>query len=365
MPALCADVLLLISDQISPTDRASLRAACKAFDLIVSPSFFQSTPIILDLPPILDNPAHLDVESYSGWSQFGQHLVIRCLGGYEWENAFDGINTPLSQFLTSLKELHSIHWTIHEDDLEWTYPIIQGALLSFTKLRSLSLARHAKARYDPHAFTELWPVLSERGMHLTSLEVPTPDTALLDYLASYSTLESLTFSAAEDKRNVLADRFFADILPRHAGTLSSLICSAKLPIRQYRQIPAPNSNWALSARNAAAISSLTNLKTLEMTVPHRDPVNGVSLLMSTVTTHLPSLREFAALGSAYRYQRFSCVIVSDDPHRGKTFRHQRAVEAAMRNYASVNEGDPEVTRLVESHRARIAVRRKTSLTEMK
>ncbi|KAJ7636349.1 hypothetical protein FB45DRAFT_1137933 [Roridomyces roridus] len=390
MPALCADVLLLISREIACADRQSFRAASKDFSFTVSPSFFKSTAIILDLPRMMDNPTQLDVGSSSGWSQFGRTLVIRSLRGEETKSGSDLVKTPLTDFLTSLKELRSIHWTLVNGDLEWAYQTVQSAFASFSKLenltiidkrtsdmpidltkmllaapltnlRSLNLAKHVKApaHYNPALFAELWSALAERGVQLTSLEVPTPDSALLDYLASYSSLESLMFSAGDD--DAMADRFFAEILPNHATTLLSFICSAR---KRYQ--PPCGANWTFSRRNATAISNLKNLHTLEMSVPEYDPeVDYVSMLIEAATTHLPALRVFAVLGSTYIWRRRRCVRYGGDEKRDcKPVRRYRDIQATVDDYALAHEGDPEVSRLVASHRARIEVRRRASFTEM-
>ncbi|KAJ4485378.1 hypothetical protein J3R30DRAFT_1349240 [Lentinula aciculospora] len=157
----------------------------------------------------------------------------------------------------------------------------------------------------------LWTALSAQEIHLRSLILSRAANeltdAFLDYLQSYSGLETLSFRgpwAYNDlEYDSAADRFYRDVLPMHVDSLT------KLEIRIVFE-----SRWCFGAHNFHAFQSCRRLRCLWVKINHRgleaDPTpytldlyadknlpsktpfpNSVHLLLKMISGSLPELEK--------------------------------------------------------------------------
>ncbi|KAF7345666.1 hypothetical protein MVEN_01586300 [Mycena venus] len=143
-----------------------------------------------------------------------------------------------------------------------------GTLPHLRSLRSLWLS---------YSSGKIWETLRIECIHLSEIHTDYVQQALLEYMSSYSGLERLTISGADetnqgdeddgdegdgdeddsDKEHLepLAEEFFTTALPRHKGSLVALSCRGVW-----------EGKWSFGAHNVDLLSQLHRLKSLRMNV---------------------------------------------------------------------------------------------------
>ncbi|KAJ3753936.1 hypothetical protein EV360DRAFT_74101 [Lentinula raphanica] len=158
------------------------------------------------------------------------------------------------------------------------------------------------------AFNSLWNALCQENIHLRSLAVPFRITVtLLDYLASYSGLESLAFNRNRDWSVGdcfdLAPRFYKDVMPMHRNTLTKLSLT-----------PEFEDKWCFGEENIKYFAIMHKLRNLSVGVLTRgldpDPLelpehsvfrtdgflpNSVHLLLGMISSSLPNLEKLSIM----------------------------------------------------------------------
>lgn len=103
-----------------------------------------------------------------------------------------------------------------------------------------------------------WKALHRERIFLQCLHTSFPDEHLVPYLASFSGLRELDLRIGTYKtisQLLDADRFFEEVLPRHASTL-----------RMLRIIPINQDNWSFNAARLTSIMECTQLVDLGLSV---------------------------------------------------------------------------------------------------
>ncbi|KAG7086278.1 hypothetical protein E1B28_002242 [Marasmius oreades] len=138
----------------------------------------------------------------------------------------------------------------------------------------------------------LWALLQEEGIHLKDLAVTVVSQELLDYLQSYSGLETLVLSDVESDRNLhTSDQFYQRVLPKHSQTLVSLSVDAR-----------NTQEWCLTRKNAAALQECQELKNLSVSVK--------SMVVETLLSFAPrSLRSLSLTWNATLADGFRTFFV--------------------------------------------------------
>ncbi|KAK7464800.1 hypothetical protein VKT23_006006 [Stygiomarasmius scandens] len=179
----------------------------------------------------------------------------------------------------------------------WSVDILPEIPTEFPNLSSLSIRI---GRRSGHRLRTLFEGLIFHQIHLRCLVSDKFTDPMLDYIASYSGLEVLSFTGPNwygdrPEYNRTADRFYSDILPLHQDTL------VKLEV-----LPAFEGKWCLGEDNLAAIAGCSKLRYLGIRIRsdgiYIDPdfdmfahfefsmPNLVHQLFDMVNTSLPDLQ---------------------------------------------------------------------------
>ncbi|KAL0068477.1 hypothetical protein AAF712_004555 [Marasmius tenuissimus] len=160
----------------------------------------------------------------------------------------------------------------------WFVTLPPLAILHFRNLQSLTLP------YVANRYVALWGVFQREGIHLRDIEMGNVGDEVLDYLESYSGLETLHIKGPEampvEEIGRLSGRFYKEALPRHAESLCLLNISMVM-----------DSPFSIGLDNATAFSRLKNLETLDVQLRNSDirPGEGVNsdVVALLVTALLP------------------------------------------------------------------------------
>ncbi|KAK0209187.1 hypothetical protein DFS33DRAFT_515081 [Desarmillaria ectypa] len=135
---------------------------------------------------------------------------------------------------------------------------------------------------------EFWAVLTQRGILLVTLLVGDATDALMEYLESYSGLEVLSLSPADDRQ---ADTFYGRVLQRHTRTLRKLSIEIT-----------SGGEWCVGPRALDALAQCTKLARLNMPMYMRheagkvyDP-RRVAADLQQFLVLLPNLRQLYIRG---------------------------------------------------------------------
>ncbi|KAJ6455199.1 hypothetical protein C8R45DRAFT_1036825 [Mycena sanguinolenta] len=352
---LCPDLLHEIGTQLATSDQKKLRAVCRDLNDAMQPLAFSRLVVKLTEQDLCGSMLALISSGSTGWSRWATTLRI-LPGTSEYNHTVATRTAPASQApvlkaaLMSLKNLHTISWTMHTDDAQWTRDVICAFLSAvpgifyfqlqtsgyrmdgdvplgaISGLRTLTVnASYWEAdfpvpqiakniRENRHSLTglhlvrsrpwrEIWTLLvsddSLKELRLMDLTTDIVTLDLLKYLSSYSGLRHLELIRAggrdQDESNQLADVFFQTVLPRHEDSLVALSYTADF-----------ESRWSFGKHCEDAISRLHRAEILEFSVNFDDVSprvelgnNAVTRLLS-VATGLPAL---AGLGSSAEHNR--------------------------------------------------------------
>jgi hypothetical protein len=179
----------------------------------------------------------------------------------------------------------SSHRTMHIQNLSFCgFQIKVGTemLRHLKSLQSYRLRLHKPARALPTKNDRLsWKSLRGSGINLRHLDVDCVDSALLDYLSSYSGLETFRFIPPNHHREILsqsddlAHRFFAVVIPRHAMSLKSL----------FILVP-PSSRWCFHNDYSNSLRHCENLDKLSQSIAlnYENPLSHQSDVVSSIST---------------------------------------------------------------------------------
>lgn len=110
---------------------------------------------------------------------------------------------------------------------------------------------------------EIWDALREDRIWLKEISTDAVTDALLEYLAAYSGLQSLTLRSALFNDGLVSDslaiKFFKNILPMHAASLISLEIT-----------PEYEGKWCFGRHNCASILNCTQLQTLKVHINSKE-----------------------------------------------------------------------------------------------
>ncbi|KAL0569943.1 hypothetical protein V5O48_012018 [Marasmius crinis-equi] len=122
----------------------------------------------------------------------------------------------------------------------------------------------------------LWAILREEHVYLKDLSVTVVTRELLDYLQSYTGLESFVLNDVESDHS-LSKQFYTKVLPKHAETLVSLTVDGR-----------NNHEWCLTLENAKVFQGCKNLKDLSVAVK-TDDLGVIETLLPSVPRSLRTL----------------------------------------------------------------------------
>ncbi|KAJ7147868.1 hypothetical protein C8R43DRAFT_1069256 [Mycena crocata] len=309
MPELCIELLQEIGAQLGRKDHKSLRAASRAFRLTMDPIFFASFVLNTHLLHLDDTRELLEslAKNQTGWPQHAKVLTIKAAEHYQAKDELEAksewdatVVELVGAGLGRMKNVQSVVWHLDHCNTALVKPIcgflnelpvlhcleLRGSLkcelsLLLSGLRTLKLrARQgwgcalsseqlahlviqnpnltALHLYSDVEFSAVWSTLQNANTHLREVETNSISTSLLTYLKSYAGLERLALEEPGsgcwqgNEDDELADRLYHTVLPRHAESLRSLSCKAW------------EGAWSFTSRNAAVISSLHRLETLDI-----------------------------------------------------------------------------------------------------
>ncbi|THV04299.1 hypothetical protein K435DRAFT_850949 [Dendrothele bispora CBS 962.96] len=187
---------------------------------------------------------------------------------------------------------------IHLSISGWSVDILPDIPVQFPNLSSLSVRI---GRQSEHGLRSLFDSLTSNDIRLRSLIFDKVTDAMLDYISSYSGLETLLFTGPNwysDRPGYdeTADRFYGEILPLHQDSLVNL-----------EILPAFEGNWrfgleairkctklrCLGVRMRSVrmyVGSELDLRLLEQAVNGEPTPNLVYMLLDMINTNLPGLQ---------------------------------------------------------------------------
>ncbi|KAF8961941.1 hypothetical protein BDZ97DRAFT_1826736 [Flammula alnicola] len=161
-------------------------------------------------------------------------------------------------------------WCVRLDSVTLTH---LRALESLSLYNNIDVRQNPPSNVDELAMEELmarteaycssnddiWDALREDRIWLKEIATDGVSHALLDYLASYSGLQKLTLSSSSTHdglaSDVLALKFYKDVLPKHAASLVALdVC------------PEYEGKWCFGLHNRTSFLDCTNLETLKVNI---------------------------------------------------------------------------------------------------
>ncbi|KAL0068471.1 hypothetical protein AAF712_004549 [Marasmius tenuissimus] len=139
----------------------------------------------------------------------------------------------------------------------WFATLPTLAIPHFRNLQSLTLP------YVANRYVRLWGVFQREEIHLRDIAMCNVGDEVLDYLESYSGLETLLIKAPEttsvEEIGRLSGRLYKEALPRHAESLYLLDIGTIV-----------DSPFSVGLDNAATLSHLKNLETLDVPLRSND-----------------------------------------------------------------------------------------------
>ncbi|KAJ3774865.1 hypothetical protein FB446DRAFT_727466 [Lentinula raphanica] len=201
------------------------------------------------------------------------------------------------------------------------------------------------------AFNSLWDALRLENIHLRNLAVPFRITApLLEYLASYSGLDSLAFKGNRDWSIGdcfdLAPQFYQHVLPMHRNTLTKLSLS-----------PEFEDKWCFGQENVKHFAIMHKLRLLLVGVLTRgldpDPIelpehsifrtdglfpNSVHLLLGMISSSLPNLEKLSIM-KAVGFDSLGDSSVTTKHHESIKRRIHASVQSFGRSPDGLQETD--------------------------
>ncbi|KAF9266006.1 hypothetical protein L218DRAFT_997358 [Marasmius fiardii PR-910] len=193
------------------------------------------TPALFHL--ITNNPSLTSISLDVAWSSNPLHS----------SQLFEGLPPD---FCSSLRHLRLPRWHVN---------ISSACIRMMPVLSSLDVTLLPPSGIGNDA---LWILLREEGIRLRDLAVTVISQELVDYLQSYSGLETLVLSDVEsDQTRNASEAFYQKVLPKHAQTLVSLTVDAQ-----------NTHEWCLTQKNAMAFQSCRNLMNLSVSVKAEDSI---------------------------------------------------------------------------------------------
>ncbi|KAL0576468.1 hypothetical protein V5O48_005511 [Marasmius crinis-equi] len=156
----------------------------------------------------------------------------------------------------------------------WSFDLTPDVLVHLQYLRRLSL--FSGVTIEP----ECWSNLKKDGVFLRHIHICQLDDEVLDYLESFSGLETLSFNQSfnlgtgTEQSRALAQRFYERVLPRHEDSL-----------RELRVQPYTDAHeWGTGLNNVGFLGGLKQLEVLEISprVLHEDQAPENRQLMDTL-----------------------------------------------------------------------------------
>ncbi|KAJ7066628.1 hypothetical protein C8F01DRAFT_1124027 [Mycena amicta] len=315
------------------SDQKHLRSVSRYLAHTTDAIFFKTLP----LKTISLTPEHHQTLVQSGWPRTATNLVIDGIAA-STENPG---REQFSRVLKSLQKVRTVRWDIGSSDQPWILQEISRFLSANSLLNDLwlgisnqcsdSVLRHALQELDgicnlgkleiycPYITTELisntlvqlvsqnrrletlkdntslpcavWRALCDipPPVHLKSLSTRLVTEELLEYLGTYSGLESITLSRFDARDDVLeqsltdrlADNFFSTVVPKHAASLVELSLS-----------PSYEGRWCLGTGSGfifAALRSLPQIRRLSLCINSDDLPNYEGDLTLEESAHRPRL----------------------------------------------------------------------------
>jgi len=131
-----------------------------------------------------------------------------------------------------------------------------------------------------------WKSFRGSGINLRHLDVDCVDSALLDYLSSYSGLETFRFIPPNRHRETLSQmddlayRFFTVVMPKHAKSLSSLFI-----------LVLPSSRWCFHKDYSDSLRRCDKLDRLSISIAldFKDAQHHESDIVSSISTSYPAI----------------------------------------------------------------------------
>ncbi|KAF7309334.1 MYND-type domain-containing protein [Mycena indigotica] len=311
---------------LTPLEQRNLRLTCRFLCVALHPIFFAILSINLRREPLEQSLSQLEdlANRKTPYSEFTRTLKIEhILPDFittappplpePVERAKLVLEKALSSALTGLRDIYSVYWTTTSGDPSWTFTAIIDALLGFrstlsnlhltlnhlitdlewmrsTEDRTSALKPLALLLQNLDNLTSLGlaltpeidttPIFAVLRTPLREISVTSVSSALLDYLAQHpGVLQRLEISGLTNDTQDLAAVFFQQVLPLHAPSLTYFRCT-----------PPDEGAWSFSPITANAISQLTQLKTLHVSVNSTTFDKDLPLLLQTISL-FPVLRK--------------------------------------------------------------------------
>ncbi|KAF8145101.1 hypothetical protein K438DRAFT_1992149 [Mycena galopus ATCC 62051] len=338
------------------SDHKSLRQICRSVGTAIEPLFFSSLVLLKDKLRINMGRDFLEAlaTGETGWSRYARRLHIKSAeewAGAGWNRSDTMMQELFASVLASLGNIRTVEWEFLKDhvwqvnpicDFLNNLPLLDDLRLEVYDTTEFSLGRlsglkrlNIRASTYKLPFVQKIPLMVAQNRSLTSLHLAggnwdadvwtmlhgnphlqihlkdistgyvTPD--LLAYLASYSGVEKLKLwglsRGSRIQADDLADAFFTTVLPRHAKLLLELSCRVNYECR-----------WSFGTHNVAALSTLHNVRNLDVSINPDEPVDAARLLLRTVDLlpHLQHLKIDSAEPDSLRIVRRGCLISSED-----------------------------------------------------
>ncbi|KAF7296267.1 F-box domain-containing protein [Mycena chlorophos] len=377
------DVLLEIATWLSQSDLSALRLVSVQLCLATSPVFYREFTFRTHHDRLAEVLAALamDSEQGAGWARFGFARTLRIQSLPLFATAASVPQELVLRGLSKLRNVRDISWTIRERDSlplidslcaaiashphsEGAFPLLESLDVNIEsgihlppplRLRLGSRLANAVARMLPQLprlrvlhlvggtrWGAVWTALrlglqvlatvdggpgtettgNITGIHLKELVTNDPTDDLITYLASYSGLEVLRLPSVDGEEH-LADVLFAEVLPRHAGTLLEFECTA-----------AYEGRWSLDAERVQALKGLCNLRELAVSLNGEDVLSEeisagerdiIALLLAT-SVSLPSLRTLRIKPSRHA---FAGSLLGRSWWHAASVRHTERVNGAI------------------------------------